>query len=67
MRYDKAMFTSKNLQNCDEPHFHDKQDPKKMGTFVFFLKYKIENNGFITILGSALNKGMMPTTIFVKI
>lgn len=30
----------------------------------FFLKYKIENNYFITILGSVVNKGMMPTTIF---
>ena len=29
-----------------------------------FTKYKIENNGFITILGSVDNKGMMPTTIF---
>ena len=27
-------------------------------------KYKIENNGFIIILGSVGNKGMMPTTIF---
>ena len=38
---------------------------EKMGTFVFFFKkYKIENNDFITILGSVGNKGMMPTTNF---
>ena len=23
------VFTSKNLQKCDEPHFHDEQDHKK--------------------------------------
>ena len=37
---------------------------KKWGLLVFFKKYKIENNGFITILGSVGNKGMIPTTIF---
>ena len=31
---------------------------------LFFLKYKIEYNGFITILGSVGTKGMMPTTNF---
>ena len=36
MRYGKAIFTSKNLQNCDEPHFHDKQDPKKNKSPHFF-------------------------------
>ena len=85
MRYGKAIFTSKNLQNCDEPHFHDKQDPKKTKVHIFsrlhgiydvearkngdfcffFFKYKIENNDFITILGSVINKGMMFTTIFL--
>ena len=29
-----------------------------------FTEYKIENNGFITILGSVVNKDMMPTTNF---
>ena len=37
---------------------------KKWGLLFFFKKYKIENNGFITILGSVGNKGMMPTTKF---
>ena len=38
---------------------------EKMGTFVFFKKYKIENNGFITILGSVDDtKAMMYTTNF---
>ena len=37
---------------------------KKWGLLFFFKKYKIENNGFITILGSVGNKGMMPTTNF---
>ena len=35
-----------------------------MNKILFFKKYKIENNGFITILGSVDNKGMMPTTHF---
>ena len=35
MRYGKAIFTSKNLQNCDEPHFHDEQDPKKTKVPIF--------------------------------
>ena len=37
---------------------------KKWGLLFFFKKYKIENNDFITILGSVGNKGTMPTTIF---
>ncbi len=37
---------------------------KKWGLLFFFKKYKIENNDFITILGSVDNKGMTPTTIF---
>ena len=37
---------------------------KKWGLLFFFEKYKIENNGFITILGSVGNKGMMPITNF---
>ena len=68
MRYGKVIFTSKNLQNCDEPHFHDEQDPKKTKVPIFSrlhgVKYKIENNGFIIILGSVDTKGMMPTTNF---
>ena len=35
MRYGKAIFTNKNLQNCDEPHFHDEQDPKKTKAPIF--------------------------------
>ena len=78
------VFTSKNLQKCDEPHFHDEQDHKKTniplfsrlrgvygaevrkkGDVCFFLnKYKIENSDFITILGSAVTKGMMSITKF---
>ena len=66
-------FTSKNLQNCDKPHFHDEQDHKKTNIPIFsrlhgvygaFKKYKIENSDFIIILGSEDTKGMMPTTKF---
>ena len=37
---------------------------KKWGLLFFFKKYKIENNGFITILGSVDTKAMMSTTNF---
>ena len=37
---------------------------KKWGCLFFFKKYKIENSDFITILGSAGTKGMMPITKF---
>ena len=37
---------------------------EKCGLSFFLKKYKIENNGFITILGSVGTKGMIPTTNF---
>ena len=61
-------FSVYRSQNCDKTvillNRKLRGGAKKWGLLFFFKKYKIENNGFITILGSVDTKGMMSTTDF---
>ena len=59
----------KNIKNNKKPHIFTPPLPsgrgvvKIWGLLFFFLKYKIGNNDFTTILGSVNVKNMTPTTI----
>ena len=59
----------KNIKTNKKPHIFTPPRPlgsggvKIWGLLFFSKKYKIENNDFITILGSVNVKNMVPTTI----